>query len=352
MMDAIRLSGVGLVLGGATVLEGIELAVGQTERVALLGASGSGKTSLLRLVAGLDRPDSGRIEVMGSPVAGPGGGVSFVRQDSTLYDHLDVFDNLEFPLRVSQGSAGDSRGTASRFGIAALLDRLPATLSAGQRGVVAAARAVVRDEVSVVLLDEPMAGTDPHRRRRLVEALMSDPRLTVLMAVNEPEDAFRWAARVVVLVDGGIGQVGPPQHVFRHPDSLAVASLLGELNRFPAVLRRGQGWTVEIGGSRLRLDRVPVGAEDGQRVVVGVRPAELARASPAMPFDRVLRGTVGRVEPTGRTRRVLFGLGAGTGVGFVAEVPTERGVVPGDTVDWFISPEHLRLYDPGTGWVL
>jgi ABC-type transport system involved in cytochrome c biogenesis ATPase subunit len=102
--------------------------------------------------------------------------VTLVFQEDAVYDHLDVGENLEFPFRVTSRVGGRHIGaTADRFLIRALLGRASTELSAGQRHVVAAARALVRPEVEMVLLDEPMVGTDPHRRRLLVEALLADP---------------------------------------------------------------------------------------------------------------------------------------------------------------------------------
>lgn len=332
------------------MLDSVNLAVRHGERLALMGSSGSGKTSLLRVMAGLDRPAAGEVTVGGEPVSRRRREVTMTFSQDTIYDHLDVEGNLDFPFRVTE-DAPDRRqrvvATADQFSLHRLMDRRPSSLSAGQRQAVATARALVRPGVEVVLMDEPLAGTDPHRRQVLVEAVMARPDLTVVLATNDPADAFRWCDRVAVLARGTVAQTGAPRTVHRDPSSLAVAELTGELNRVPATVRAGAPWALEVGGSTLTLDPVPAGLVDGQRVVLGLRPYDISLASSATPFERRLRATIGRVEPLGGGLRVLFGLGDRGGTGFVAEVATSPGV--GDRVDWFVPTDALALYDPATG---
>ena len=349
------LSGVRVVRANATILDDVSVEIRRGEKICLVGISGSGKTSLLRVIAGLDEAEAGTVAVNGSVVSDPRRDVTMVFQDDTLYEHLDVSGNLDFPFRVTGDVPDRSRRvgeTADRFSIRRLLSRRPASLSMGQRRVVSAARALVRREVSVVLLDEPLVGNDPQRRALLVAAIMNRPDLTVILATNEPSDALRWSDRVVALSEGGIAQVGTPGDIYRRPVSLAVADLLGEHNRIPATAKGGGDWLLEVGGSRLRLGTVPDGLSDGQRVVVGVRPSDLVRASRGIAFDRRLRATVGRVEQLGATQRVMFGLGEPPGVGFVAVVDSGEVVHAGDRIDWYVSPRALRVFDPVTGRAL
>ncbi len=351
-MDAIGLSGVRVVHRGVTVLDSVTLNVARGERLGLMGSSGSGKTSLMRVMAGLDRPAAGEVRVNGEAGVGRRRQVTMIFSQDAVYDHLDVEGNLDFPFRVTEDSSDRHAriaDTADQFSLHRLMDRKPSTLSAGQRRVVAAARALVRPEVEVVLMDEPLVGTDPHRRQLLVEAVMARPDLTVVLATNDPADAFRWCDRIAVLAEGRVAQAGSPPDVYRDPCSLEVAEMIGELNRVPATVRRGAEWMVEVGGSTLALDPVPAGLVEGQRVVVGLRPGALTVASPGAPFERCLRGTVGRVEPLGARSRVLFGLGDQPGVAFVAEVADESRPKVGTRVDWLAPPDAIGLYDPITG---
>lgn len=338
------------------MLEDVDLVVHRGERLCVLGGSGSGKTALLRVIAGLDRPVRGEVEVMGSPPKTSRPDVTMVFQDDAAYDHLDVRGNLDFPFRLGADASdrsGRVRGTASEFSIRRLLPRRTTELSSGQRRLVSAARAMVRGDVALVLMDEPLVGTDPKRRTRLVERVMKRPELTVVIATHEPADAFRWADRVAVLVGGGVAQVGRPLDVYARPTTLEVAELMGEINRFPATLAPDEGeWCVDVVDSRLALERPPPSWVPGQRVVAAVRPEDLQPASGGIPFNRRLRATVGRVEPVGATQRVLFGLGGMAGIGFLAVIGASVPVTVGESLDWYVPPGAIHLYEPMTGQAL
>lgn len=350
------MSAVRITRGGTTVLDPVDLLVERGEHLCVLGGSGSGKTALLRVIAGLDQPSRGEVDVMGSPPRAARPDVTMIFQDDAAYDHLDVWGNLDFPFRLG-GDAPDRsdrvRGTASTFSIRRLLFRRTTELSSGQRRLVSAARALVRPGVALVLMDEPLVGTDPKRRARLVERVMERSELTVLIATHEPADAFRWADRVAVLDGGTVAQIGSPIEVYARPVTLDVAELMGEINRFPATLiHSDEGWHADVVGSRLLLAEPPPGSVHGQRVVAGVRPEDLDLASPGMPFDRRLRATVGRVELVGATQRVLFGLGGNAGIGFLARIEVAASMAAGDQLDWYVPPGAIRLYEPISGEAL
>lgn len=350
-MEAVSLTGVSVSHGGAVVVEVDRLSLTAGETVGLIGRSGSGKTSLLRVMVGLDRPDRGTVRVLGQPV--PVRTATLVFSEDVVFDHLDVAGNLEFPLTGKSGTGEMVDATADLFWLRQLLERDPTTLSVGQRQVVAAARAVVRPEVEVVFVDEPLVGIDPHRRAHLLEAIMGRSETTVVFATNDPSDVRRWADRVVALDGGVVAQIGTPGEVYSRPASVSVAEIMGELNRFPGtIVASPAGWLMEVGSSTLRLDPAPAGLSGGERVVVGVRPSDLSAAAPGIPFDRRLRTTVGRVEPLGAKTRVLFGLGGEPGVAFAAEVPGVTGLGRHDAVDWFVPPDAIRLFDPVSGLAL
>lgn len=347
-MDAVELNRVRFERSGVAVLDGVDLSVATGERMALLGASGAGKTTVLRLIAGLDSPSSGSVEVWGRAVNGPRPDVAMVFQPVTVYDHLDVEANLSLPLQLGDAE-GDVDATGRRFTIRGLFARRTDSLSAGQRALVGAARAVVREGVRLVLLDEVLVTADPERRRRLVETVMADSSVTIVFASNDPSDVFRYADRVAVVHDGRIRQVDTPDAVYRRPASLPVATLMGEVNRFPATIRMEGGVRLEIGGSRLRMDP-PASVGEGHRVVAAIRPHDLESAGPATPFEQVLHGTVGRIEHIGGSVRVLFGIGDIPGVAFAGVVARpSRAVGVGDRCRWRVRTDRVVLFDPGSG---
>lgn len=347
-MAAIALSGVGLARRGTWILRDIDLVVEDAERVCLLGPSGAGKSALLRLVAGLGRPTTGSITVGGRPPEPGRGGTTFLGEDHPVYSHRDVRANLGFPRRDHDV---DVRELASRFALGDLLSRPAGRLSAGERTGVAAARALARPDVGTVLLDAPGRGVDPALRRRIMEAVMAVRGRTVLFSTRLPEEALRWADRVVVLVGGAVHQVAPPREVLVRPASIEAAAAMGEVNRLPGTGHDRAG-RVRVGSSLVSVRPVLEGVEPGRRVIVGVRPADLAPASPEAPFQERLRVTIGRVASVGARQRVEFGVGTEPAAAFAAEFEPARRLTVGDRIDWHVPPEAVRLYDPVTGRAL
>ena len=362
-MATIEFEGVSLTRSGTTVLADIDLTVPDGELVAVIGPSGSGKSSLLRLVSGLDAPDDGEIRIDGRPVdpAQPWRNrVAMVFQDDALYEHMSVGGNLRFPWVVQghdeETSNREAEDSAGRVGVRRLWDRLPRTLSGGQRGQVATARALSRAEPSVVLLDEPLARADAGIRRRFrteIHRLHRETGLTMLLATNDQHEAMSLASTLVVLMDGAIRQVGDPQEVYRRPVDATVAGFVGSpgMNLIPArlVAEDGEG-ILEVGHDHIRTAMPPGDAP--RRVLIGLYPAELSPAEPGTPFDRVLHATVGRVEDLGSSSSVFFGIGDNPGMVFSITRPGGRPAEPGERLELTWNEEALRLYDAESGQLL
>jgi putative spermidine/putrescine transport system ATP-binding protein len=223
--------------GDRTGLDDVTLAVARGERVALLGPSGVGKTSLMRAIAGLGVLSSGAVLVDGRDVAGQPPerrGVVYMHQSPSLFPHLSVADNVAFPLHVRGVARHAARATAFellervRMGFAAA--RSPSTLSGGQRHRVALARALAA-EPAVLLLDEPFASLDPELRAEVrdavVEILDRGNGPAVMLVTHDVDEAAGVADRLVVLLEGRVRQVGLPADVLSSPQSVAVARFLG-----------------------------------------------------------------------------------------------------------------------------
>lgn len=361
-MARIELHGVTKTREGRAVIADVDLVVEDGEIFAVIGPSGSGKTTLLRLIAGLDRPDHGEVTIGGEPVNTHQPWVNRVAmafQDDALYEHLSVGSNLAFPLRIAGSSKTLASETARRrvlgTGVERLWGRRPGTLSGGERGMVATARAIARGQVRAMLLDEPLARADQGMRKRFrgeVRRIHTETGVTTVIATNDQEEALSLAHRVAVLDRGRIQQVASPSHLYRHPANVTVAGFVGSppMNLFPAVLRRDpQGWKIEIGTDSVRLDGDPAPDLDGERVVAGLHAAELSEASKSTPFDRVLHVTVGAVEPAGPVTVVRFGLGSVGSVAYAYEAPADSRVEPGDRRELTWTLSRLRLFTAGVG---
>ena len=237
-MAELRLEGVAKRFGTTQAVQGLNLTVADGEFVVLLGPSGAGKTTTLRLAAGLERPDSGRIHIGGRDVSTLPPAlrdVTFVFQQYSLYPHLNVYDNLAFPLRSPLRPCGEDEVRRKVTEVARLLrieDKLqsPSTkLSGGQMQRVAIGRALVR-EPSVTLMDEPLSSLDAKLRNDLrleLKRIQQDLGATMLYVTHDQIEAMTLANRIGVLDHGRLVQVGTPQQIYEDPSSSTVAARLG-----------------------------------------------------------------------------------------------------------------------------
>jgi len=267
----------------------LDLRVGEGAYFVLLGPSGVGKTVLLEIVAGLIRPDAGRILWQGRdltkhpPEKRPFG---IVYQDYALFPHLSVAGNLAYgPKAHGVDSAEASRratATAEKLDIAALLERRPGTLSGGEAQRVALARALVT-EPELLLLDEPLAAVDlpaRHRLRRYLQRIHAETRTTFLHVTHDAEEAMVLADEVGVMLDGRIRQVAPPEELFRRPSDPDVSHFLGLRNVLEVTCSEP---------SRCRAGGVEIHVADADEATrhVWVRPEEVLLSR--RPFDSSAR---------------------------------------------------------------
>ena len=237
-MADLALSHVSKSFGAQTAVTDLELSIASGELVVLLGPSGAGKTTTLRLVAGLESPDSGSVTIAGRDVtrlAPALRDVTFVFQQYSLYPHLSVYDNLAFPLRSPLRKTNEADVKAKVLEVARMLrmeDKLqnPATkLSGGQMQRVAIGRALVRNP-AVYLMDEPLSSLDAKLRNDLrleLKRIQQDTGATMLYVTHDQVEALTLANRIGVLDHGRMVQLGTPQEVYEDPHTVAVASRLG-----------------------------------------------------------------------------------------------------------------------------
>jgi len=295
MQGMIRLTGVEKRFGQVEALAGADLEVGRGEFVALLGPSGCGKTTLLRLVAGFERPDAGSIELEGRAVSGPAAWVAperrhvgMVFQDYALFPHLSVAANVGFGL-PRRGRAPRVDQALELVGLTEHRSRYPHQLSGGQQQRVALARALA-PEPAVVLLDEPWSNIDPVLRgsmRDEVAAILRAAGVTVLLVTHEQEEAFSLADRIALMRAGRIVQAGAPEELYFAPVDRWAATFVGAANIVPG---RALGGAVET-----LLGVFPASCGNGNEPVeVLIRPEllelRLDTAGPAEVVSREFRG--------------------------------------------------------------
>ena len=277
-MSRVQLRGVSKSFGAVHAVREVSLDIERGELMAVLGPSGCGKTTLLRTIAGFERPDAGSVEVSDEVVAGPGRFVpperrriGMVFQDYALFPHLTVTGNIAFGLvnRPRGDREALTRRTLELVGLQHKASRHPHELSGGERQRVALARALA-PEPAVVLLDEPFSNLDATLRaglRREVELILRDAEATALLVTHDQEEALSLADRVAVMREGRIVQVGAPEEVYVRPASRWAAQFVGEVNVLAGVAH-GSGVETELGLFDLR-------APASGAVHVAVRPEQL-----------------------------------------------------------------------------
>ena len=343
--------GVRLAYGTTTVLNGVDLAIGQGELIALLGPSGCGKTTILRVIAGLSRPGAGRVVVDGRDVTGlppEKRGMAMVFQSYALWPHMNVRRNIGYGLKLRGWTRGAINDRVSAILSLLQLDGLgerPVTaLSGGQRQRVALGRALAVDP-SVLLLDEPLSNLDARIRfdlRHELRAVQQDVGITAIHVTHDKEEAMVMADRIAIVNQGRIEQIGAPESVHDAPATAFVADFLGATNRCRVEVAR------EPGGAVLRgedVTPVPVASppEAGNHLIF-FRPAEGVLHPAAEPVAQGNDGlsVAGRVEQVSYTGGTYRHRVACQGRRLIVDAPDRWAVA--DAVRVHIPASALRLF--------
>jgi multiple sugar transport system ATP-binding protein len=306
---------------GTVAVDGVSLEAASGEFLVLLGPTGCGKSTILRLVAGLEAQTSGHVLIDGEvvdDVPARERRVAMVFQDYALYPHLTAAQNIGFPLRMRHESGTDLAArvalVAEQLGITDLLHRTPGVLSGGERQRVAMARAIVR-RPHAFLLDEPLSNLDAGLRAELrgdVAGLARRIGVTTLYVTHDQGEAMTMADRVAVLRRGVLQQVGPPREVYDDPATLFVAAFLGtpRTNLLEgAVYADPARVVVDLGSQVLELPADhPLRSAHTERVTVALR-ADAMTPVGGEPAGPALRGTVRSVEHLGHEALVRLDTG-------------------------------------------
>jgi iron(III) transport system ATP-binding protein len=351
-MASVTFENIGKGYGGRRVLSGLNLTVEDGECFTLLGPSGCGKTVLLRLLAGFEAPDEGRVLIGGLAVSDAASGhmlppdqrgLGVVFQDYAVWPHMSVLDNVAYPLKLAGVQKDELRArameTISMVNLAGLENRLPSQLSGGQQQRVALARALTA-RPSLLLLDEPLCNLDAHLREEMrfeIKALQKNLGITVLYVTHDQEIALAISDRLAVMDHAGaIRQAGPPEEVYERPESPYVFRFLGMANFLP-VTRAGLERLVTPDGQELAVGAPPGPADPGAsgNSVRALPPAALG-ADPVAgfrPTDVILsregaglRGKVKRASFLGAMTDYLI---EGGGVAIRTHLETHKALAEG-----------------------
>jgi multiple sugar transport system ATP-binding protein len=355
-MATLTLQSVSKSFGASEVLKGVNLEVKDKEFVVFVGPSGCGKSTLLRIVAGLERATSGKILINGEDVGAlppVERGISMVFQSYALYPHLNVFENIAFPLRVAGLSESDVKQKVSRAAdILQLQEKLgmkPGQLSGGQRQRVAIGRSIVRNP-KIFLFDEPLSNLDAALRGEMrveLSALQRDLNATMIYVTHDQVEAMTMAHRIVVLNKGIVEQVGTPLELYHHPATRFVATFIGQpnMNLVPARVLEATSAdvTVEmVDGQKLSLPVEAGTTKAGDVIELGIRPENL----------RLGKGMKMKVRVLERLGGVAITYGAmGDGTKLCASLPGDADVAEGETIGLDVAPADVHVFD-GAGNVL
>lgn len=221
---------------GNFALKDISFSMESGEILAILGPSGAGKTSILRNICGLDRPDRGTVSIGGEDVTRipvEKRGIGMIFQDLALFPHLTAFDNIAFGLKALRKPPAEVRSAvneiADLFRVKDVLGRLPSQISGGQRQRVALARSVVVSP-KAILMDEPLSSLDPSLRieiRNEIKSIAQTIGLTVIYVTHDIHEALYLGDRVAIVIDGTLRRIGSQREVFRNPGMADIATFLG-----------------------------------------------------------------------------------------------------------------------------
>ncbi|MFO1478427.1 MAG: ABC transporter ATP-binding protein [Verrucomicrobiota bacterium] len=362
---SIELKNVTKTFGEVAAVNQVTFSVKEGELMALLGPSGGGKTTVLRMIAGLEMPTTGDVFIRGRRVndlSVQERNIGFVFQNYALFKSMNVFKNVAFGLKIKKWKRSDIHDRVaellSLFGLDGLEKRFPHQLSGGQRQRVAIARALA-SKPSVLLLDEPFGAVDAKIRQELREWLVKlhhDLNVTTIFVTHDQEEALEVSNRIVIFSRGHLEQVGTPREVYEQPANEFVARFIGVMNVLEAEVRQGIAHAGEL--------KFPAeGKPEGARLRIGFRPyaVQVSANLHLYPYRAVLRhtfflGILLRLElelPSGQVLRsritkeeyAQLGLEDGREVSFAIRnyrvLAAENSALPAETESRYESPPNI-----------
>ena len=341
----IRIEGVSKRFGQFEAVRDVNLTIGKGEIFALLGGSGCGKTTLLRMLAGFETPTSGRIFIDGQDMADTppwDRPVHMMFQSYAIFPHMSVEKNIAYGLKHEKMTAAQR---AARVGemlalvqLTPFAKRKPHQISGGQRQRVALARALAR-QPKVLLLDEPLAALDKKLRVHTQFELMSIQQrtgVTFIVVTHDQEEAMTLADRIAVMDKGEVKQVGPATEIYEYPNSRFVAGFIGAISTYPARIIRLTGDLAEIDIPAMEgtfAARAIPGLSEGQQVTVALRPEKITISKTCPDAVNVVEGQVKDLAYFGKDSLYRVTLPGGDLIS-VHAVNARRASESGRPADW------------------
>jgi multiple sugar transport system ATP-binding protein len=353
--------------GPTKILHDISISLADGEFLVLVGPSGCGKSTLMNIIAGLEEPSAGQLQLDGrdiTPLPPADRNISMVFQSYALYPNMTVAKNIEFPLAMRKVEkskrAKRVQSVAKLLQIEHLLERKPRQLSGGQRQRVAIGRALAR-EPRLYLFDEPLSNLDAQLRldmRTEIKKLHQRLGATIVYVTHDQIEAMTLATRIAVMKGGVLQQLGTPYEVYNRPANTFVAGFMGSprMNLIKArLLQQGSGLALDIQtGERPRvsidLPDMPssMSAYAGGEVIAGIRAEAVSLARAGMVAggtERAFDARVEVIEPTGADTLVVLDLG---GNEFTVRLEPDVSLKPGQDARFFVDLAKLVCFDPNT----
>ena len=339
---------------GEYVLQGINLKIEQGEFVTLLGSSGCGKTTTLRIIAGLEQPDSGSVWLEGKDVTNLEPNerdVNTVFQNYALFPHMNVEDNIGYGLKIRKVPKAEIKKKVKEMLELVQLEgyekRKPAELSGGQKQRVAIARALANNP-RVLLLDEPLGALDLQLRRAMqleLKRLQKKLGITFIYITHDQEEAINMSDRIVVMNQGRFEQTGTPDEIYNHPKTSYVATFVGNANILKGKAAGINGPFVQVKiGSEIASIYTDEKVKAGNEITFAVRSENIVLDENEMGSAKYLHATVKEKNFAAGQLRVLLVLSDGTEI-TASRFGMNANIQPGQQIKWYFDPRNAIVVD-------
>ena len=350
--------------GKVVAVNNISFQVNKGELFTLLGPSGCGKTTTLRLIAGLEIPQSGNIYIKGKNVEQllpKDRNIGMVFQNYALFPHMNVFDNIAYPLKIRKQSQKEIihkvAEIAKNLQTEELLSRKPNQISGGQQQRVALGRAMVQ-EPNVFLFDEPLSNLDAKLRteaRSFLKHIQTEMKTTAIYVTHDQKEAMAISDRIAILDKGVIMQIGTPREIYKNPKNVFVAGFIGDppMNLLNCSIKYNQNKTV-LDFSKIKLDISPIRdlvrekVNDGEVITFGIRPEDITIEYKDVSLNSI-KGEVFVIERLGPETIIHVKIGD---LILIVRDFSESNINMGDTIWLKIDLDYVHIYKKEDGKIV